>query len=59
MSNGSQLCPGDSMRDFFRAHIRRETALDDAAIDSGLSHAVTVDLHPDVVATIPVTVTPL
>ena len=30
MSNGRQLWPGDSMRDFFRAHIRRETALDDA-----------------------------
>ncbi|MBA2127075.1 hypothetical protein DLM45_12715 [Hyphomicrobium methylovorum] len=33
MSNGRQLWPGDAMRSFFRAHIRRETSLDDAAAE--------------------------
>jgi hypothetical protein len=33
MSKGRQLWPGDSMRGFFRAHIRRETALDEAATE--------------------------
>jgi hypothetical protein len=33
MSKGTQLWPGDKMRGFFRAHIRRETSLDDAAAD--------------------------
>lgn len=33
MSNGRQLWPGDAMRSFFRAHIRRETTLDDATAE--------------------------
>jgi hypothetical protein len=33
MSKGTQLWPGDKMRGFFRAHIRRETALDEAATE--------------------------
>ena len=33
MSKGKQLWPGDTMRAFFRAHIRRETALDDATTE--------------------------
>lgn len=33
MSNGRQLWPGDTMRNFFRAHIRRQTNLDDAAAE--------------------------
>jgi hypothetical protein len=33
MSKGKQLWPGDKMLAFFRAHIRRETSLDDASAD--------------------------
>ena len=33
MTKGTQLWPNDRMRAFFHAHIRRETALDDAAVD--------------------------
>jgi hypothetical protein len=33
MSKGKQLWPGDKMHAFFRAHIRRETSLDDAAAE--------------------------
>jgi hypothetical protein len=33
MSKGRQLWPGETMRGFFRAHIRRETSLDDAAVE--------------------------
>ena len=33
MTKGTQLWPNDRMRAFFHAHIRRETALDDAAAD--------------------------
>lgn len=33
MSKGTQLWPGDRMRGFFRAHIRRETSLDDATVE--------------------------
>jgi hypothetical protein len=33
MSKGRQLWPGDTMRAFFRAHIRRETTLDDATTE--------------------------
>ncbi len=33
MTQGAQIWPGDRMRAFFRAHIRRETALDDAAAE--------------------------
>jgi hypothetical protein len=40
MTKGTQLWPGDKMRDFFRTHIRRETGLDDAAADK-LSEALT------------------
>ena len=40
MTKGTQLWPGDRMRSFFRAHIRRETSLDDAAADK-LSEALT------------------
>jgi hypothetical protein len=40
MTNGKQLWPGDQMRDFFRAHIQRETGLDSAAAEK-LSVALT------------------
>jgi hypothetical protein len=40
MSNGKQLWPGDTMRAFFRAHIKRETGLDPAAAEK-LSEALT------------------
>jgi hypothetical protein len=40
MSKGTQLWPGDKMRSFFRAHIRRETSLDDAAAER-LAEALT------------------
>ncbi len=40
MTQGSYLWPGDRMRSFFRAHIRRETGLDEAAADK-LSAALT------------------
>jgi hypothetical protein len=43
MTKGTQLWPGDTMRAFFRAHIRRETQLDDAAAEkltSALTKAV-------------------
>lgn len=33
MTKGTQLWPNDRMRAFFHAHIRRETALDDAAAE--------------------------
>lgn len=33
MSKGTQLWPGDKMRSFFSAHIRRETSLDTAAAE--------------------------
>jgi hypothetical protein len=33
MSKGTQLWPGDKMRSFFSAYIRRETSLDDAAVE--------------------------
>lgn len=33
MSKGKQLWPGDEMATFFRAHIRRETALEDEAAE--------------------------
>ncbi len=33
MSKGTQLWPGDKMRAFFRAHLRRETSLDDATVE--------------------------
>ena len=33
MSKGTQLWPGDKMRSFFSAYIRRETSLDGAAAD--------------------------
>lgn len=33
MTQGAQIWPGDRMRAFFRAHIRRETTLDDAAAE--------------------------
>ncbi len=33
MSKGTQLWPGPKMRDFFRAHIARETNLDDEAVE--------------------------
>jgi len=33
MSKGTQLWPGPKMRDFFRAHIERETDLDDASVE--------------------------
>jgi hypothetical protein len=33
MSKGTQLWPGDKMRSFFSAHIRRETSLDNAAAE--------------------------
>jgi hypothetical protein len=33
MTKGTQLWPGDTMRAFFLAHIRRETKLDDAAAE--------------------------
>jgi len=33
MSKGTQLWPGDKMRGFFRAHLRRETSLDDDAVE--------------------------
>ena len=57
MSNGRQLWPGDNMRDFFRAHIRRETALDDAgterladALSKAINRMLVWDMpeaHPD------------
>lgn len=40
MSNSAQLWPGDRMRAFFRAHIRRETSLSDADAEQ-LSEALT------------------
>ena len=40
MSKGTQLWPGDKMRSFFSAHIRRETSLDDAAAER-LAEALT------------------
>lgn len=40
MSKGTQLWPGDKMRAFYRAHIRRETSLDDPAADK-LAEALT------------------
>jgi hypothetical protein len=40
MSKGTQLWPGDRMRSFFRAHIRRATSLDDAAAER-LAEALT------------------
>jgi hypothetical protein len=40
MSKGTQLWPGDKMRSFFSAYIRRETSLDDAAVER-LSAALT------------------
>ena len=43
MTKGKQLWPGDTMRAFFLAHIRRETKLDDAAAEkltSALTKAV-------------------
>lgn len=33
MTKGTQLWPGDKMRGFFRAHLRRETSLDEAAVE--------------------------
>jgi hypothetical protein len=33
MSKGTQLWPGDKMRSFFSAYIRRETSLDDASAE--------------------------
>lgn len=33
MTQGTQLWPGERMRAFFRAHIRRETSLDDPAAE--------------------------
>jgi len=33
MSKGTQLWPGDKMRSFFSAYIRRETSLDDVAVE--------------------------
>lgn len=40
MTKGTQLWPGEKMRDFFRAHIRRETSLDEAAAEK-LAEALT------------------
>lgn len=40
MSKGTQLWPGDRMRSFFSAYARRETSLDDAAVER-LSTALT------------------
>jgi hypothetical protein len=40
MTQGAQIWPGDRMRAFFRAHIRRETTLDDASAER-LSDALT------------------
>ncbi|HVJ77844.1 MAG TPA: hypothetical protein VM620_08420 [Hyphomicrobium sp.] len=40
MSKGTQLWPGDKMRSFFSAYIRRETSLDDVAVER-LSAALT------------------
>jgi hypothetical protein len=40
MSKGTQLWPGDKMRSFFSAHIRRETSLDDTAAER-LAEALT------------------
>ncbi len=40
MTKSAQLWSGDRMRAFFRAHVRRETSLDDAAADR-LSEALT------------------
>jgi ABC-type amino acid transport substrate-binding protein len=40
MSKGTQLWPGERMQAFFRAHIRRETSLDDEAAER-LANALT------------------
>ena len=58
MTKGTQLWPGDRMRAFFRAHIRRETSLDDAAaekLSEALSKAVNRMLVWDTPAAEPVT----
>jgi hypothetical protein len=52
MSKGTQLWPGDRMRSFFRAHIRRETSLDDAAAER-LAEALTKAVNRMLVWDIP------
>jgi len=47
-----QLWPGDRMRSFFRAHIRRETSLDDAAAER-LAEALTKAVNRMLVWDIP------
>jgi hypothetical protein len=44
MTNGTQLWPGDRMRAFFRAHIRRETSLNDAEAER-LANALTAAVN--------------
>ena len=44
MTKGRQLWPGDEMRGFFRAHIQRETGIDQAAAEK-LSEALTVAVN--------------
>jgi hypothetical protein len=52
MSKGTQLWPGDRMRSFFRAHVRRETSLDDAAAER-LAEALTKAVNRMLVWEIP------
>lgn len=52
MSKGTQLWPGDRMRSFFRAHIRQETSLDDAAAER-LAEALTKAVNRMLVWEIP------
>ena len=58
MTNGSYLWPGDRMRVFFRAHIRRETSLDDAAAEK-LSEALTKAVNRMLVWDMPAVEAPL
>jgi hypothetical protein len=52
MSKGKQLWPGDEMLAFFRAHVRRETSLDDEAAEK-LAAALTKAVNRMLVWEIP------
>jgi hypothetical protein len=52
MSKGKQLWPGDEMLAFFRAHVRRETSLDDEAAEK-LAAALTKSVNRMLVREIP------
>ncbi len=58
MSKGKQLWPGDDMLAFFRAHIRRETALDSESIEK-LAAALTKAVNRMLVWEVPADLPPL